>query len=411
MKASSLLLFSVVLLSSCAQIGADPSGGPPAPAPTAGVKIAPGARPPSFAVPVDGLPMLGDRTAAVTLVELVDYECPYCARAQETIGALRVKYGRDLRVAVVQNPLPMHGHARDAALFALAADARGDFESVHDGLFARHDAAMLEDPSPRELTQANAALDRSLALVRALHVHGAPMFFVNGRKISGAQPLATFETIVDEELAHARALVAAGVAPDQIYPRILEEARANPATLEAEADEPASYVAEARTIGGAHFLGEAKAPRTIVLFTDFECPYCARLDAKLRAFTEGHRDVRVVLRHRPLPMHPHARLAAKAAIAAEAQGALGAYASVLFEKRSGLEREALIDYAMALGLDVARFERDLDAAGTEQRLVEDETLATKLAVTGTPTSFVDGRRVIGAQPAETFETALTLEAR
>jgi protein-disulfide isomerase len=404
---SGLLLLSVVLLSSCAQLGADSSDAGPPP-PTRGEKNAPVDRPALHAVPVDGLPLLGDPAALVTLVELVDYECPYCARAEDTIRVLRTKYGRELRVAVVESPLPMHPHARDAALVALAAPTR-DFEAVHRRLFDGHGTIENDAPTGIDLQRATAALEQAQNLAASLHVHGTPTFFVNGRKITGAQPMATFETIIDEELAHARALVAGGVAVADVYSKVLAEARANPAPLE-EVTQPAPFVPEAKTIGGAQFLGAADAKRTILLFTDLECPYCARLDAQLRGFVQTHPDVRVVLRHRPLPMHPHARLAAKAAMAAEAQGALAAYTAVLFEHPEALDRDALIGYANRLRLDVERFTRDLDASETEQRLAQDEALATKLGVTGTPTSFVDGRRVIGAQPATTFADALAIEA-
>jgi len=121
------------------------------------------------------------------------------------------------------------------------------------------------------------------------------------------------------------------------------------------------FVAEAKGAGGAHLFGAPEAPRTIVLFTDFECPYCARLDTRLRQLTAKHEDVRVVLRNHPLPMHAHARLAAKAAIAAEAQGALAPFAALLFANQSALDRASLIAYAARAGVDAAQFERDLDA--------------------------------------------------
>src|SRR5438128_2426395 len=85
-----------------------------------------------FAVPIDGLPIIGDKDALVTIVEFTDYECPYCAKAEKTMRALRESYGRDVRFAVAMHPLPMHPHARDAALVALAAPR---FEETHAHLF------------------------------------------------------------------------------------------------------------------------------------------------------------------------------------------------------------------------------------------------------------------------------------
>jgi protein-disulfide isomerase len=232
------------------------------------------------------------------------------------------------------------------------------------------------------------------------------MFFVNGRLIKGAQPFATFDTLVASELTYARAMVASGTRAQDVYPRLVDEARAHPPPAP-ESDDPAPFVAKARGVSGAHLLGPRDAPRTIVLFTDFQCPYCAKLDARLRELTAKRSDVRVVLRNHPLPMHPDARLAAKAAIAAEAQGKLSAFARLMFENQGALDRAHLVDLAGRAGLDQKSFEVDLDAPSTEQRLAADEALASQLDVSGTPTSFVDGRRVIGAQPLSTFEDALS----
>jgi protein-disulfide isomerase len=430
MKTSTSLLVAALLLSGCGQPSstdtAAPSKEPLAAAPARVENAAPVVAPRRFTVPVDGLPIMGQRDALVTIVEFTDYECPYCVRAEHTMHALREKYGADLRVAVASRPLPMHTHAQEAALAALAADEQGRFETMHDKLFERTDKLSSEGIASagaelglgstferaRGGDKARAALEKASLLASSLKVTGTPTFFINGRKISGAQPQAVFELVVLEELLHARELVAQGVAREDVYTRILAEARANPANVDEDvANEPKSFVAEAKTLGGAHMLGTKNAPRTLVLFTDFECPYCAKLDARLRDLTQKHPEMRVVLRNHPLPMHPHARLAAKAALAADAPGRLAQYSALLFENQTALERDALIAYAARAGLDSERFVRDLDAPETERRLAEDEALATKLDVRGTPTSFVDGRRVVGAQGDATFEEALGRTAK
>jgi protein-disulfide isomerase len=398
-----------------------------APAAAVVAPIAPAAqeRVARYAVPIDGLPVVGERDALVTIVELTDYDCPFCARAETTIASLRRKYGHDVRVAVAETPLPMHEHARDAALAALAANAQGRFEPMHDALFSQREHHTQADlarlgvdlglsPAAYERDRSGAgsaasdALARSMALASSLHVSGTPMFFVNGRIIRGAQPFETFDAMVSSELANARAMVASGTRAADVYARILDDARAHPMPTP-DADEPAAFVAQARGIGGAHLMGARDAQNTIVLFTDFQCPYCAKLDARLRELTSRRSDVRVVLRHHPLPMHPDARLAAKAAIAADLQGKLTPFARLMFEHQGTLEREHLIDFAARAGADPRTFERDLDAPSTEERLAADEALASRLDVRGTPTSFIDGHRVVGAQPIATFEAALAGE--
>ena len=365
-----------------------------APAATA----APAAAEPRFDVPVDGLPTIGEDDALVTIVEFTDYECPYCAKAEATMRELRMTYGRDLRFAIAMHPLPMHPHARDAALVALAAGR--DFQAVHERLFTRKGVA---DESATRASFAALASPESLA--DKLRVRGTPTFFVNGKRVGGAQPYETFDEVVSHELATARALVASGVPRDRVYATLEAAARANPAPLPEDDDAP-KLVPAARGVSGLPFLGRADAPETIVLFTDLECPYCKRLDGMLREFTTSHPDVRVVLRNRPLPMHSHARLAAKAAIAAAAQNGLAQFVAIAFAHQDALDRASLLAYASEVGLDVLRFEHDLDSDETSAALAADEALATKLDVKGTPTSFVEGKLVVGAQPPATFEAAL-----
>ncbi len=411
MKKTLSLVALALALPACSQPQPTATADPPAPAATAANTAAPTLR---NAVPVDDLPQFGARDALVTIVEFTDYECPYCKKGERTMRELATRYGSDVRFAIAENPLPMHPHAKKAALLALGTGSR--FETVHHELFEQ---AAVDDESLSALgtsygarvgstdegDPAHVALARASKLSRDLRVHGTPTFFVNGVRIVGAQPIATFEQTIDDELAHARALVAAGTARGAVYDAILAEAQRHPAPLpddEAQ-DAPSDPVAAAKA-GGALYLGSASAPHTILLFTDFACPFCAKLEARLRALVAQRPDVKVLLRHTPLPMHPSASLAAKAAIAAENQGMLERYAGRLFGHAQ--DREALVALAGELGLDRARFERDLDDGATLARLAEDDRVAHALGVSGTPTSFVDGRRIRGAQPDDAFLEAL-----
>jgi protein-disulfide isomerase len=388
-------LLASALFTSCT--GNDLSNGGPspsaeAPPPALAPRVA------RFAVPTDGLPTFGPNDAPVTIVEFTDYDCPFCAKAELSMQTLRERYGKDVRFAVAMHPLPMHPNARPAALAALEHGASPSFAALHARMFERPD----DRPSFHGSVQATRQLGDAEALADRLRVRGTPTFFVNGRRIGGAQPIATFERVIEEELAHARELASRGIARERIYATILEEARANPAPFEDEsAEEGPTFVPEAKTAGGATLAGRADAARTILVFTDFECPYCKRLDGQLRDLAKD-KDVRVVIRNKPLPMHSHARLAAKAAIAADKQGKLAEMTKELFAHQDALDRASLMIYAERLALDIDRFRIDLDGWDTEARLVEDEALATKLNVRGTPTSFVDGRRVVGAQPVARF---------
>ncbi len=134
-----------------------------------------------------------------------------------------------------------------------------------------------------------------------------------------------------------------------------------------------------------------------------------KAESTLHALDEAHPgELRFVFKNLPLPMHPYARLAALGALAADAQGRFWDFHDRLFA-RSGaaLDRGALLKVAADLDLDVARFTSDLDDPKLAERVARDAADADALGVRGTPTSFVNGRRVIGAQPLTVFEAAIT----
>jgi len=432
-----LTLLPLALNCSHAVDNGAPAGSAPTPT-AAAVRVADApAAPDLYRVPVDGLPMLGDPRALVTIVEFTDYQCPFSARAESTVAQLRATYGADVRVAVASHPLPMHDRARPAALAALAAAAQGKFEAMHARLFAG-DRALADVTIAGEardagldLTQFDAArssaavgaeLDQMVAFGKTLGVTGTPTFFVNGRLVVGAQPLATFQSVVEEEIARAQALVTSGVKREDVYATVL--ARATATTIPA-GDPGAGACAgdgECKGKGGDTLLGTkvevvrvdgspvrglANAPVTIVEFTDFECPFCARAEERVHAISAeyGNR-VRVIYKSLPLPMHDHARTAAKAALAAGLQGKFWEYHDALFTHQSALDRASLDGYAKTLSLDVARFDKDLDSSALEAAIVVDEGDAKALDAGGTPTFFVNGRRIVGAQPIEVFKTAV-----
>jgi predicted DsbA family dithiol-disulfide isomerase len=113
--------------------------------------------------------------------------------------------------------------------------------------------------------------------------------------------------------------------------------------------------------------------------------------------------------HRPLEMHKLARTAAIAAQAAQRQGKGWEMHDKMFENRKELERDALITYAGAIGLDVARFTADLDNPEVQKEVDSDNAIAESVGATGTPTFFINGRGLRGARPYEAFEEIVKAE--
>ena len=157
-----------------------------------------------------------------------------------------------------------------------------------------------------------------------------------------------------------------------------------------------------------HLAGPPDAPLTLVEYGDFECPFCARATGVTHELQEmlGPR-LRYVFRHLPLAdVHPHAELAARAAIAAGAQGRFWDMHDVLFTHQGQLEYEDLAGYAADLDLDVEDFLRTLDDERTAARIRADVASAEASGARGTPTFFVNGARHTGPHDAQTLAAAL-----
>ena len=140
--------------------------------------------------------------------------------------------------------------------------------------------------------------------------------------------------------------------------------------------------------------GAANAPVTIVAFSDFECPSCAREHPVLeRIVSEFGGRVRLVMRDFPLSQHENARKAAEAAEAAREQGKYWEYAAVLFRNQSALGVDKLRQYATEVGLDRARFDAALDSGKFADKVQRDVIDGHKLGINGTPTLYINGKRV------------------
>jgi len=147
-----------------------------------------------------------------------------------------------------------------------------------------------------------------------------------------------------------------------------------------------------------HAIGPADAPVTLVEYGDFECPYCGMAYAVVKsAQRELGKQLRFVFRNFPLAeAHPHARLAAQAAEAAEVQGKFWEMHDTLFQHQDALEADDLSGYAKSLGLDMAQFARDLQDPKYAKRVREDFRSGVRSGVNGTPTFFINGSRFEGS---------------
>jgi protein-disulfide isomerase len=163
-----------------------------------------------------------------------------------------------------------------------------------------------------------------------------------------------------------------------------------------------------------HVIGPPLAPVTLVEYGDYECPYCGAAQPIVKEVRRRlGNGLRFAFRHFPLTrVHPHAERAAEAAEAAGAQGPgkFWQMHDLLFEHQDALEDEELVVYAEAIGLDLARFNRELLTGVHAARVREDFLTGVRSGVNGTPTFFINGRRHEGSYDLQTLLTAIAATA-
>jgi protein-disulfide isomerase len=157
-------------------------------------------------------------------------------------------------------------------------------------------------------------------------------------------------------------------------------------------------------VGEAPTLGSEDAPVTIVEWSDFQCPFCKRVTPTIDQIKDEYGDkVRFVFKHMPLSIHPQAPGAHAAAEAAHRQGKFWEMYDLIFENQRDLDPATFERYAEKLDLDMKQFRKDVEAEEVKRRIAEDMQQAQTLGVTGTPSFFINGRFLSGAQPFANFK--------
>ncbi len=151
---------------------------------------------------------------------------------------------------------------------------------------------------------------------------------------------------------------------------------------------------------------------TILEYSDFQCPYCARAENTMKEIKKAYGDrVEIIFKHFPLPFHSYAEKAAEASECARDQGKFEDYHYVLFENQNNLGIDSLKEYASRLGIDRGKFDNCLDSGEKAEIVKSDHDEGASKGVTGTPTFFINGKKLVGAQPFENFKAVIDSELK
>ncbi len=332
---------------------------------------------------------IGPKDAPVSVIEFSDFQCPFCAKVSPTIHQVLKQYPGQVKWVFKHFPLGFHPDAPLAHEASLAAGAQGKFWEMHDLLFSNQRALKREDLI-KYAKQLGLDLDRFLDALDSgkyrtiveqdkaegarLGVRGTPTFFINGRRLVGAQPFSAFASLIEKELRRLKVQTGADI--------------------------------EDRS-GGISAKGPRDAPVTLAVFADFQSPLSAQAAGIVRALLARYpQQVRLLFKQFPLRFHPQAPLAHEAALAAGTQGKFWAMHDILFHNQDELGQAQLLAYAKRLGLDLATFTQALEEHRYRQIVRQDLLDGMNREVRGVPTFFINGRRLDGLQPVSVLQALI-----
>jgi protein-disulfide isomerase len=321
-----------------------------------------------------------------------DFASPEGAKAEPVLAAIREQFPKDVQIVFKHNPSPDRPESRLAHEAAVEAARQGKFWEMYDRLYGGQ-AGLQRDQLVAHATALGldaaafakaldgrshkAIVERDMTEARALGVEGVYALFINGRRGAGAPPLNALSGLIKNLLAGGDG---SGPAP------------VSPATFD---------------LTGAPVRGRADAPVSVVLFSDFQCGFCQRVNPTLLQLLERYPGkVRIVFKHFPIEGHDAAPLAHRAAMAAQEQGKFWEMHDRIFANQRALTRADLVAHAQALGLDTAKFDAAIDAERTAAILERDKKEGEGAGIDGTPTFFINGTPLVGAQPLQAFAAAV-----
>lgn len=377
----------------------------------------------------DGRPYMGSPDAPIVLEEFSDFQCPFCQRFfQQTLPSIKENQIANGEVMLVFYDFPLNSIHPQAAAAANASRCAGEqgvayYWQMHDLLFEKmpewSTVAGSEVFLPYgetlglDVEQYSSCVesDKYATAVQADLDHGTsrgvrstPSFFINEQPLIGAQPLTAFE--------QAFATIGDG---GQLASVKAQEGELPP---EFAVPTPAAIALDGDTT--AFTMGDPNAPVTIVEYTDYQCPFCNRhVQETMPQLIENMIDtgrVYYVIKDFPLDqLHPEARAAAVAARCAGEQDAYLEMHDAIFASQAewaGQGEEGAASYfndvAAELGLDKTAYDQCVTSSNHPENVQASFEEGSVLGVTGTPSFFVNGYMVSGAQPYDVFEYVIEL---
>ncbi len=418
-----------------------------------------------YRVRIAGHPWQGAEHAKVTIAWYGDFACLFTRRGRDRVEQVLKAYPKDVKVVWMAHPRPFRPKAMLAAIAGREVyrqQGNTAFWAFHRLLFEHPythseqnlvrwaqqvgaDGATVKAALRTRAHEATLIAERLQA--RAIGVRLTPTLYINGRKWFDPRTAAYLKQIVDQEIAAAdRVIGTGGVTKKTYYAHLMRTARVSWRSPYGRGlgggtgglgkgrkryGTGSRYRYRTRRRDVVHRVPvSARNPRrgpqdalvTVVMFADFECPFCSRLACALKVIRkEFPREVRIIWMNNPLSFHPRALPMAKTAMAVFRRGGNRAFWRMhdqLFPSQlcqpNGTQRYGFYGHkrtltesfyerlAVQAGLSRSAFRRELISGTLAAQIRAEQQLAKALGATGTPTMFVNGRYHAGAQPVSTL---------
>ena len=371
----------------------------------------------------------GPQDAPVTVINFSDFQCPFSKRSVDAMEGILKRYNGKVRYVFKHFPLSFHKWAKQASYAAIAAQNQGKFWEYYAKLYTDvkniNEETIVAYAKELKLDMDKFNADRvspetakkvqdDITQGSLFGVRGTPTLFINGIRIVGANNAKIEETIA-KQLVVGDQLKAKGVKDP--YAEIVKNGKTKFIPPKREPPAVSQDVYKVEIPAHAPVWGADDALVTLVLFDDFECPFCSRLYGtyeQLKKDYEGK--IRIAFVNLPLGFHKKAKDAAYLAAAAHKQGKFWEVYSFLFTKQKEWNRvpdftEWLETNKADIPADWETLKKDMEDKATTKIVEEDIKTATALGLRGTPASFVNGRFISGALPIESFKKVIDEELK
>jgi len=382
----------------------------PPPAPTPPPAAAPAAKPAPKKDQVwrvnihDTDPKLGKDSAPVKVVILSGFGCQACSDFWNDAKRVYDEYKGKVQFRFKHKIIPpQHPDSVEASEAAMCAHKQGKFWAFHDKLMANPfniGRGALEQYAKEvkvrfrkwkrclDRHETYGILTRDSVIANETGSHSFPNILANGIRIKKPKNYDSLKALVESQIKRAAEIMKGGVKGKDVYPRAIAGGKFFPQT-------------EGRRMNfntsNSPTFGPKNAKVEVVIYEDFQCPFCAKLAPNVKLFAKKNpKNVKIVYKHMPLnSIHPEAQLASEASMEAHAQGKFWEYHDKLYENQQALGQADLERYAQEIGLNMGRFKEALSTHKWKSFVDNDSREGSRAGITGTPSVFINGLKYAG----------------